>query len=861
MGANAVLYVAAMTARLVVVTTLFWGLGCAQASAPSEARASPLVEAFDDASAEYQVPRGLLLAMAHVQTRVDMVKTPWGGVGLLQLVSRADWNTVEQAARLTGRSADVVSTDEVAHVRGAAAVLRALFDKTQLTQPSLSPHELGDWYPAVSLFPGYDGAVEAQGFAADVFRTLETGFELTRADGRLALAPTASRWRVHAPDVEAKKQALGDYPGIARYDQSPNYSSGHGAYDYVVIHTMEGYYNGSISWFNNTSSRVSAHYLIRSSDGEITQMVAHADTAWHAGCYNSRSIGIEHEGFMANPSQWYTTAMYTESAKLTRWIATRHNIPLDRSHVIGHVEVGGGCNSNGHTDPGTGWNWTRYMDLVLNQTPSPSTGVFIGAIYTGGNTSTRVSGATVTITGQSIPPVTTGTNGIYQFTLPPGTYTATVTKPGYGSNTVTRAVVANTQAWGSMEINPTTTQPGTLSGVVHVYNASNPSDLSQRVAQATVSANGQTVTTDAQGNFSFSLPAGTYTVQVTKAGYVDAQASRSVSSGQTTTVNVGLTAMSMPDVQPPQLVIASPTGGASVDLAVVRLSGTASDDRGAISTVRVSVNAGPDSDVTVVGGSFSTDVRLRPGSNVLLVRARDGANNEGSATVTVTFRAGIDGVVFESGTSMTPVPGARVDLRLVGGATTLATATADSSGAFSVDVPQVGVDAVLTIEASGFITSHETVTLNPDGRSTLRLPLTRGSMMQVMPTLTFAEPMDGATVDAAQVTVFGQVTGLVPATITVNGVAASFLAAGGFSATGPRAEGLNTLRAVATAPSSATVAGTLTVTRPVASQPVQPGPTAMGLTPAQGGCGCSAGSALVPLLGLLGGSGRRRRRG
>lgn len=853
------LYVAAMTPRTWIATWAALALGCAQASAPVEPKASPLEAAFEDASAEYQVPAGLLKAMAYVQTRVEMARTPWGGVGLVQLPGRADWNLVREAARLTGAKEDALATDEAAHLRGAAAVLRQLFDRTQASNAALSGHALGDWYEAVALFPGYEGAAEAQRWAADVFRTLEAGFRLDRKDGVLALAPTASEWRLHAPATQAKQQALGDYTGIAQYDQSPNYTSGHGAYDYVVIHDMEGYYAGSISWFNNTSSRVSSHYLVRSSDGEITQMVAHADTAWHAGCYNSRSIGIEHEGFMANPTLWYTDAMYTESAKLTRYIALRHNIPMDRSHIIGHAEVGGGCNANGHMDPGTGWNWSKYMGLVTNQTPSTSTGVFIGAIYTGGDTANRVTGATVTITGQSIAPVTTGANGIYQFTLAPGTYTATVTKTGYGTNTVTRTVVANQQAWGSMEINPTTSAPGTLSGVVHVYVASNPTDTSQRLAQATVTANGQTVTTDAQGNFSFSLAAGTYTVQVTKAGYVDAQASRSVTSGQTTTVNVGMTATAMPDVQPPQVLISSPTGGSSSDLAVARLAGTASDDRGAVSTVKVSVNGGAEVDVPVTAGAFSTDVRLRPGSNALTVKARDAANNEGTGSVTVTFRAGIDGTVYETGGSTPAVVGARVDLRLVGGATALATATTDASGAFSLDVPQVGVDAVLTIEATGFLTSHETVTLNPDGRMSLRLPLTRGMMQAAMPTLTFAEPADGATIDAAQVTVFGEVTGLQPATITVNGVAATFLAAGGFSATVPLTEGANTLRAVATAAGGASVAGTITVTRPAATTgPAQPGPNAMGLAPAQGGCGCSAGSALLPALGLLALARRRR---
>ena len=68
-------------------------------------------------------------------------------------------------------------------------------------------------------------------------------------------------------------------------------------------------------------------------------MVEHADTAWHAQCYNGRSIGIEHEGYVQDPARWYTDAMYTESAKLTRYITDRHGIPKTRTRIIGHVEV------------------------------------------------------------------------------------------------------------------------------------------------------------------------------------------------------------------------------------------------------------------------------------------------------------------------------------------------------------------------------------------------------------------------------------------------------------------------------------------------------------------------------------------
>jgi hypothetical protein len=134
--------------------------------------------------------------------------------------------------------------------------------------------------------------------------------------------------------------------------------------DYFVIHVTQGSYAGAISWFQNPNSNVSAHYVIRSSDGQITQMLLHKDVGYHAGnwTYNTKSIGIEHEGFVADPN-WFTAAMYNSSADLVWWASERHGVPRDRTRIIGHVEVPGAT----HTDPGPYWNWNYYMERVANR--------------------------------------------------------------------------------------------------------------------------------------------------------------------------------------------------------------------------------------------------------------------------------------------------------------------------------------------------------------------------------------------------------------------------------------------------------------------------------------------------------------
>jgi hypothetical protein len=163
-----------------------------------------------------------------------------------------------------------------------------------------------------------------------------------------------------------------------------NYSVANRPHDYpvdmIIIHDTESPYSSAIQDFQNSNWGGSAHYVV-SNQGQITQMVAEHDIAWHAGNwdYNTRAIGIEHEGYAYQPGS-YTTAEYQASAQLAASVCSRWGVPMDRLHVIGHSEVPdpndtglfGGVDH--HTDPGPYWNWTTYMSLAqgyANALPSP----------------------------------------------------------------------------------------------------------------------------------------------------------------------------------------------------------------------------------------------------------------------------------------------------------------------------------------------------------------------------------------------------------------------------------------------------------------------------------------------------------
>ncbi|MGI5458152.1 N-acetylmuramoyl-L-alanine amidase [Streptomyces sp. CA-249302] len=168
--------------------------------------------------------------------------------------------------------------------------------------------------------------------------------------------PGVERPRVAgAVDFRGARWIAASSANYRRADRPDDY-----AIDRVVVHVTQGGYASAVKAFEDPGHRAAAHYIVRK-DGRVTQMIRELDVAFHAGNrgYNERSVGIEHEGFVERRSS-FTDAMYTASARLTAGICARYGIPVDREHVIGHVEVPG----TDHTDPGPYWDWDRYMGLV-----------------------------------------------------------------------------------------------------------------------------------------------------------------------------------------------------------------------------------------------------------------------------------------------------------------------------------------------------------------------------------------------------------------------------------------------------------------------------------------------------------------
>ncbi|MBC7411380.1 MAG: N-acetylmuramoyl-L-alanine amidase [Bacteroidia bacterium] len=173
----------------------------------------------------------------------------------------------------------------------------------------------------------------------------------------------------------------------------------------LAIHTVQGSYAGCISWFKNCTANASAHYVIRSSDGQVTQMVLESVKAFHIGSENPYTIGIEHEGYVTQAS-YYTTAMYNSSADLSIDICTSNSIdPLKTYYGAGctgsTAQCGlGACTkvkghqmfpSQTHNDPGVNWNWFKFYNLI-NKTYTPTiVNTATGSITDGGGASNNYS--------------------------------------------------------------------------------------------------------------------------------------------------------------------------------------------------------------------------------------------------------------------------------------------------------------------------------------------------------------------------------------------------------------------------------------------------------------------------------------
>jgi hypothetical protein len=149
---------------------------------------------------------------------------------------------------------------------------------------------------------------------------------------------------------------------------SPNYSQRNGArISKIIVHDMQGGYEGSVAWLCAPHSQVSAHLCMKADGTEWSQLVGLEAKAWHCCQYNSETIGIEGEGYAEKgfPDSWY------DSMSLgVAWLLHRYALPLRWAQggqgdgFASHADLGAA--GGGHTDIGPcgGPAWHRLSDAV-----------------------------------------------------------------------------------------------------------------------------------------------------------------------------------------------------------------------------------------------------------------------------------------------------------------------------------------------------------------------------------------------------------------------------------------------------------------------------------------------------------------
>ncbi len=378
---------------------------------------------FDEAYRRFpSVPEGLLEAVAYTNTRMQHLvprescqELPvfYGVMGLVKDGKNYFNNSLEKIASLSSFSEEEIIESPRACILAYAEAYAKLQQNKRMTTRSVASHEpiIAD----LTEIPQDNSAINnyathqqfysiltemqrphvnsrhrsrqvfnyEQIFGRDTYRVLSS--KRVTISTRGITSDNGGSVNNRSAGCTASNTTVDFFGAIWSPAHPNNYSSGRGGKDikYVTIHTIQGSYSSAISWFRNARARVSAHYIIRASDGQITQMVCEKDRGFHVRSDNSEAIGIEHEGFIDDGATWYTNEMYESSAELVRNICKRHNInplqtfggpptsgvrPLGNLcyRIKGHQHFRG----NDHIDPGPFWDWDRFYRLI-NPEPTP----------------------------------------------------------------------------------------------------------------------------------------------------------------------------------------------------------------------------------------------------------------------------------------------------------------------------------------------------------------------------------------------------------------------------------------------------------------------------------------------------------
>ena len=635
----------------------------AEPQAPAEVQlwSYELMPVFQSASEKYNVPLPLLLAVGYIGSDFEnrgAYATIEGGYGMMALRKNNQGGTslAEAAALLNATEEDIMLKGDL-NIMGAAAVLDKYAKMWQIDRGQ----GLDAWLEPLIKY----AALDPQGsrmWAMEIYELLQNGLDTVNSSGQRFTFDAQNIGSIKLSDLMPQnivKVQSSDYgPAIWYGAASCNYTASYCAKDTVVIHTTEGSCAGTLSWMNNCSAQVSSHYVV-SKTGTVYQMVNENYKAWHVSCYNSRSLGIEHEGYTSQSS--YPQAQLDASALLTRHLCDRWGIPKQKTTtgpgIIGHIDVTRCCCGT-HTDPGDGWNWSYYISQVQGAAPTPTWAATYSAqsyptSMTAGSTATAWVEYKNTGTGSWTHGNTRlGTSSPQDRTSPfynSGNWVSAnrptdVDQSSVGQNSVGRfsfvlkapttpgtytehyKLVQEGVTWFGDEVTWTiavTAATGNITGTVrNSYNG-------QAISGAPVAiSGGPTTTTNSSGSYTFTgLSPATYTISVSATGFNAVSGSAAVTAGNTTTKDFNLTSTDTTAPTTPSGLTATAVSPSRIDL-----TWTASTDSGGAGLAGYIIYRGCTEVGRTTDATFSNNGLAANTAYDYTVKAYDNAGNTSAAS-------------------------------------------------------------------------------------------------------------------------------------------------------------------------------------------------------------------------------------
>lgn len=148
---------------------------------------------------------------------------------------------------------------------------------------------------------------------------------------------------------------------------SPNISNRAPKVRLIVAHSCEGSYGGSVSWFTNRASNVSAHFVVKEDGSEIAQCVALDKVAWHVRSLNDFAIGCELAGWAV---KGFSDAEWQTEARLIAYLLHLYGLPVQWARkgqgagFCRHFDLRG-IGGNSHVDPCTDdATWLNFVAQV-----------------------------------------------------------------------------------------------------------------------------------------------------------------------------------------------------------------------------------------------------------------------------------------------------------------------------------------------------------------------------------------------------------------------------------------------------------------------------------------------------------------